>query len=314
MFDVVLKSKPNEDICFLIKAENHSFNYICECGEASDLTVKECQNTNALFISHTHIDHFINFDTILRHQIGIQRRVVICGPKGITDQIQKRIQSYCWNLIDKDAIVYEIREILSENSIKRTELNPPLWNQVALETIDQNTVYENELFEVTCTILNHKTDSIAYLFQERNTTKINLQNTDFTGGVWVRELKYAYENSELDRLITIDHKTYKATELFYLMSIKPGQKLGFVMDHAASETNHEKIITIFKNADRVYIESFYKSQDQELAIKNHHSYSSESGRLMKLCNVTEAIPVHFSRKYSDEEIQELITEFATAYQ
>ena len=83
MFEAEIKSKREEDISILVKLDNHPWNYLCECCNASNLTIKEIQNTNAIFISHTHIDHFVNFDTVIRHQIGIQRRVVICGPKGI---------------------------------------------------------------------------------------------------------------------------------------------------------------------------------------------------------------------------------------
>ena len=63
-----LKSKIGEDISILVRLDNHTPSYICECGDASELTLKECQNTEGIFISHTHIDHFINFDQILRHQ------------------------------------------------------------------------------------------------------------------------------------------------------------------------------------------------------------------------------------------------------
>lgn len=61
MFNAEVKSKIEEDICILVNLDNHPWNYLCECGNASDLTVKEVQNSNAIFISHTHIDHFVNF-------------------------------------------------------------------------------------------------------------------------------------------------------------------------------------------------------------------------------------------------------------
>jgi ribonuclease Z len=91
MFNAEIKSKIGEDICILVKPDNHPWNYICECGDASGLTVKETHNANAVFISHTHIDHFVAFDNVVRHQIGIQRKVIICGPKGIAQQVQSKI-------------------------------------------------------------------------------------------------------------------------------------------------------------------------------------------------------------------------------
>jgi len=45
MFLPEVKSKANENISILLKIDNHSYNYICECGDASGLTVKECQST-----------------------------------------------------------------------------------------------------------------------------------------------------------------------------------------------------------------------------------------------------------------------------
>ena len=93
MFQPEVKSKIGEDISILVKVDNHPWNYLCECGDASGLRVKEVQNCNAVFISHTHIDHFVNFDAVIRHQIGVQRRIVICGPKGIAQQVQSKIKS-----------------------------------------------------------------------------------------------------------------------------------------------------------------------------------------------------------------------------
>ncbi len=176
MFNTEIKSAIDEDICILIKPENHSYNYICDCGEAKALTVKDCQDTRAIFISHTHIDHFVNFDTILRHQIGIGKTVVICGPEGITNQVQNRIKSYCWNLIEKDTITYEIREIQENNNIKTIQLKPPLWEQEPKERITSEVVFEEKDFQVEYEILNHKTNSIAYLLKGKDKINITLKD------------------------------------------------------------------------------------------------------------------------------------------
>ena len=61
------------------------------------------------------------------------------------------------------------------------------------------------------------------------------------------------------------------------------------------------------------MESFYKDKDQTYAEANHHSYASMSGRIMREAGVKEAFPVHFSRKYQEHEIEELVGEFQTAF-
>ncbi|MGK0363652.1 MAG: ribonuclease Z [Saprospiraceae bacterium] len=308
-----IKSLDNEDICILVKFDNHSGNYICECGDASKLTVKECQDTKAIFISHTHIDHFVNFDFILRHQIGTGKRIIICGPQGITKQVQSRILAYTWNLIEEESITYEIREIIDETNYLTSELRPPLWEIKELGEIEDTPILSNEKFDVNYTILNHKTPSISYLFKENDSVKIDMTSSEFRGGKWVNELKLAFEAKDNLRLIKVADLEYKAKDLFHLLKLKIGASLGVIMDHAAIPENHEKILSLFSNCDKVFIESFYKEEDKESAELNFHSYSKASGRIMRECQVQEAIPVHFSRKYKSEEISEIMEEFESEF-
>ncbi len=313
MFLPEVKSKIDEDISILLKKTNHPWNYICECGEASELTVKECQNTNAIFISHTHIDHFINFDTIIRHQLGLERKVTICGPEGIAQQIRSKILGYSWNLIEKGSLIYEIREIIREDLIHLYELEPPLWKLKKTGEITENTVFQTKEFRVEFCILDHKIPSIAYLFIEPDFLSINLENSGFNGGKWVAELKKAFTEKMPETSIEIQGKSHVAKALFHLLKYKKGHRLGVIMDHAPNESNHAKIKLLFDSTDVVFIECFFKDEDKDLAISHFHSYALASGKIMKESGVKNAIPVHFSRKYKEEEVEELIQEFEMAF-
>jgi len=314
MFTPEVKSQPNEDISILVRKENHSWNYICECGDASGLTLKECQNTRGIFLSHTHIDHFVNFDNIFRHQLGTERTIIVCGPKGIAEQVQCRIKSYTWNLIQEGSVAYELREIISEEQIKRYRILPPSWELEPLEDISGNKILEDKDFYVEFTILDHKTPSIAYRFKEQDTVKINMKDAPFKGGKWVRELKEAYESGNDALPIEIQGETHLSGDLFSLLEIKIGDSLGIIMDHAATLENHSKIKALFEDCRKVYIECFYKAGDKAFAEANFHSYSTESGKIMQACQVKEAIPVHFSRKYDENDLEQILTEFNEAYQ
>lgn len=309
MFLPELKSQPHEDISILFRLDNHSPNYIVDCGDASGLGVKECQNTEVVFISHTHIDHFINFDQILRHQIGIEKRVIITGPKDIHLQVQAKIRGYSWNLIKPGAIVYEIREIISESEINVYEVEPPVWELKHLKTIKSGVVYANERFEVRFALLDHKLPTVAYLFKEADSVKIDLSKGKFRGGAWVRLLKQAYEAGQNETAIEIEGNTYQAQDLYHLLEVKLGDSLGVIMDHAASEANHQKIKDLFTDCNQVFIECFYKTEEKEMAALNYHSYAQASGKVMKACKVKEAIPVHFSRKYNQADLDQIAAEF-----
>lgn len=313
MFIPEIKSNIGEDICLLVKLSNHPWNYICECGDASGLTVKEAQNTHAVFISHTHIDHFVNFDTILRHQIGINRKVIICGPAGIAKQVQARIKSYTWNLIQEDAIIYEIREVLSDNEVKVFELKPPMWKLVETRSAEGNILLKEESFKVSFILLDHKIPTLAYKFEENDTVKIDLQSSDFPPGKWVKDLKTAFENDAPEQPISVNGIACVAGDLFHLMHIQKGDSLGIIMDHAAHSENHERIAHHFSGCNTVFIESFYKDKDKEQAVVNFHSYASMSGKIMREAKIGNAIPVHFSRKYKEEDIRELVAEFEKSW-
>lgn len=311
MIQAEIKSLLREDISILITIPNSGKHYLCDCGEASLLTVKEVQSVSALFISHTHIDHFSNFDGIFRHQIGSGEKIVICGPKNIQKQVEARLKSYTWNLVDEKAIEYEIREVVSEAEINVYRICPPYWNLELAAT--QDFLFEDKNVSVDCAVLDHKTDSVAYLFREKDSVTYNENASGFRKGKWISELKTAFETQDPEKAIEIEGTVYKATDLFHLLTRNEGYRLGVIMDHAVCESNYEKIKNVFRKADLVYIETFYKDEDRELAGQNYHSFASASGKIMKDCDVKEAVPIHFSRRYTENDRLEIETAFYKAF-
>jgi len=170
-------------------------------------------------------------------------------------------------------------------------------------------LYSNKDFEVQFEILDHKTPSIAYLFVSNDSIQIDISKSTHRGGPWVKQLKTAFEQGDEELIIHIDNIAYKAAELFHLLSIKKGHRLGVIMDHGAIPANHDKIKRTFTDADQVYIESFFKNEDQDSATMHFHSYAAASAEIVKACAVKNADPVHFSRKYGAEDIAILKKEF-----
>lgn len=309
MIHATLKNLPTEDICIHLSVDNHPQQYLCECGSASLLSKKDCLSLGAIFISHTHIDHFVNFDTVLRHQLGSGMRVVVCGPKGIAKQLQAKLRAYNWNLIAEDELQYEVREILSPARIKVYTLSPSKWNVQIQEEINGPVLYQNEAIEVRFTLLDHGTTSVAYSFKEPDTLNFQQAESPFKPGSWIRAAKMAYLAQTPELRIYIEGQEWQAGDLFHYFQLKKGYHLGIVMDHAAIAANHRKILTTFQDADEVYIETYYLNQDRELALQNRHSYAAASAEIMRKAGVKKAIPVHFSRRYKEEEIAIIQKEF-----
>lgn len=316
MINSKLASKQNEDVSLIVTVDNHKGVYVCDCGEASDISIKEYIDTKAIFISHTHIDHFINFDSFIRHQIGSPFHTVVCGPFGLSMNVYGKLLSYNWNLISdkpKGEMCYEVREYINEHSYRKTSFKSPLWLPEESEIIESPFIYENDAFTVSAMAVDHKIESITYLFKEHDSVSIDLSKSPYKGGKWVSELKQAYLTKNDDFIINIGSESIIAKDLYYLLSTKHGSSLGFVMDFACSNDNTTKLVKQFMNVDTLYIESFYADSDKEFADINYHSTTKNSGKVAALASAKNAIPIHFSRKYDFDKQLDLASEFHKSY-
>lgn len=318
MITTTIKSRPNEDICLQLNFENHAFNYLCDCGMASDLTVKDCRDTAAIFVSHTHIDHFINFDGIMRHQLAIGRPVVIVGPRGIAKNVQAKLLSFSWDLLayDDKAVSYEVRELSDDGHLDTYLLQTPLWQLQHLSREPAPAyVYENEAFRVSTCLLFHGIFTVAYLFEELPKVKLDIKSLPYKAGPWLQTLKAAFAQNLPDtELFPLPDTPILAGQLFQFLTWQRGFRTAYVIDHAATQANFDKILALIDHADELYIESYYGLDEIEMARKNNHSLASFSGQLARLAHVKKPIPIHFSRRYHDEaDRQILLCQFYDAF-
>ena len=72
--------------------------YLFDCGNLERMPVTHLLAVRRLFITHTHIDHFVGFDSLLRAQLFSHQPLDIYGPPGTCAQIGHRLASYSWNL------------------------------------------------------------------------------------------------------------------------------------------------------------------------------------------------------------------------
>ncbi len=315
MFHHKIVSQNKEDICIWFNLDNYSKSFMVDCGMARNLTPRMVLSLEVLFVSHTHIDHFINFDYILRHQIKDGGKMIIFGPKGIAKQVQAKVSAYLWNLIDRNFITYEIREIIDLNTIIKSEITAPHWELENKEIIKikDNIIFRNKKMVAKCTLLNHKTNVVAYLFKEHDSINIDISKINFHKGSWMGELKASFINKTPKQTIQIENKTFVAEDLFKYLYKKNGDSLGVIMDHAPSKENHKSIIELFQGCNTVLIESYFKNEDKSLAEQKFHSYASQSGEVLRKAQVKNAIPIHFSKKYSVVDIKKLKLQFYTAF-
>jgi ribonuclease Z len=71
-----------------------------DLGDIRALPTRKILRLSHIFISHTHIDHFIGFDHLLRLCLGREKRIHLFGPPGFTTRVEHRLASYTWNLVE----------------------------------------------------------------------------------------------------------------------------------------------------------------------------------------------------------------------
>jgi len=307
------KSHISEDICFYVTADNHKWSYLFDCGKARYLKNHECKTLKAIFITHTHIDHFCNFDTLLRHQISCGRTFIICGPKGLAKNVQAKALSYTWNLIKKKTVCYKILE-LDNKEIKTFIIYPPKWEieEVKTEPLDEGTCFNAGGIIVNYTILDHKIPSIAYMIKEES--KVNIKDFPYKPGPAIKKIKDAFIQKKDDLMIEVDKgEKVKASDMYKFLYQKKGMHIGYAMDHLASKSNHNKLIKLWQDADEVIIEGFFRDCDKEYAQKHHHSTVKESGNVARLANAKKLTLVHHSRRYFNE-LEDLLEEGYAAFE
>jgi len=305
------KSRIHEDICVLASPDNHSWSYLFDCGFASRLKVSDLMRVKAVFVTHTHVDHFINFDAIIRNRAGSRDPVIITGPAGIARNVQGKLHAYTWNLIGKSGSCFEVREILDDFSYKVFRLYPPKWKVEFVARIEGSPLFELEKITVKHCVLDHKIPSIAYLMQEQNS--LNIQEIPFQPGPWIKDLKEAYRLNEPDRILRISGEEHRAGTLFHTLKETQGYRVGYAMDHLGGGSNHEKLRTFFQGIEELYIESFFRHVDWSYAKRHKHCTAFLSGKLARDAKVQKLRLVHHSRRYH-EEIPDLIEEGMAAFE
>jgi ribonuclease Z len=295
-----------------------------DLGDITVLPPRKVLRLDQVFVSHTHIDHFVGFDRLLRLLVGREKTVRLFGPAGFIERVEHKLQAYEWNLVggyDVD-LVFQVTEIVSATATRtaRFRLKQAFAREeLANGTAAQGVIHDGGTFRVTTALLEHRdTVSLGFAIEEAahvNVWKNRLQDIGLPVGPWLRDLKRAVlQNQPPQTLIEIT-ATGEARPLGKLrdaVTVTPGQKIGYVTDVADTAANRRAILDLVDGADILFIEAVFADKDRDLARQRAHLTTTAAGEIARAARVRRIEPFHFSPRYSGEE-DRLLGEVSKAF-
>jgi ribonuclease Z len=297
-----LVNSPFEDPTLFVRIVREKRAFLFDTGNISKLQPGDLQKITDVFITHTHIDHFIGFDTLVRAILRRDTPLRVYGPPNITDCIEGKLRGYTWNLIKEYPIKIDVccvndnKKIISsfhaKNNFQRTGKNISTFDGILLK---------EPLFTIRAIQLDHQIPCLAFSIDEEfhiNIDKASLKSKGLSVGPWLADLKNAIrERRPGNTQFVVSRKRYSLKELRDVVKITKGQKISYVTDISMNNSNIKKIIEFVRNSDTLYCEAYFLDEDRDRALERFHLTAKITGMIAREAQVNHLVAMHFSPKY-----------------
>jgi len=286
-----------------------------DLGDIHALSPKDILKISHVFVTHTHMDHFIGFDRLLRISLGREKELYLYGTPGFFKNVEGKLAAYSWNLVQnypyrlglhltevhRDYLL--TREYLCHNKFKPT--------RKAVKHLFKDVLYQEPSFNIASVILDHGIPCLGLAIKERFHVNINKEGLDALGlqtGAWLTDFKQAlYECNDLKREFEVPFgadqiQRFKLGELAEgIAMITPGQKITYIADVAFSSANQKKIISLAKNSDHLFIEAAFLETHKDIAAEKNHLTARQAGVMAARARVKQFTIFHFSPRYAEQD-------------
>jgi ribonuclease Z len=290
-----------------------------DLGDLEALAPRQLLRVSHVFVSHTHVDHFIGLDRLLR--ICLRRREAIhCfGPPGFVDRVEHKLAAYTWNLVRDYAPPFALTasEVDADGSLRSARFSTA--REFAREPLPDERAQDGVLldepgFRVRCTLLDHRTPCLGFALEEQthvNVWRGRLTELGLHTGPWLADAKQAVLAGASDELVLLarwrEHGSAfeRRVRLGDLrgdaIRCVPGAKIAYVTDVAYTPSNAERIVALATRADSLFIEAVFLEAEAAHAERKQHLTARQAGTLARACGAGRVFPFHFSPRYVGRE-------------
>jgi ribonuclease Z len=289
--------------------------FLFDMGDIRALPTRKLMRVSHAFVSHAHMDHFADFDHLLRLLLGREKTISLYGPAEFIDRVEHRLHGYTWNVVRRYAgnLVLDVYEAHSHRTLRhaRFESLCAFRRQPMPEIRIQGDVLVScGGLRVHCAVLDHGTPSLGFALEEPvhiNIWKTKLDELGLDVGPWLRDLKRAVLDAVPgttsirasrrtgERVAPV---TLPLSVLRDVVQTVPGQKIAYIVDVRSHEENAARIEQLVSGADVLFIECAFLEADAAHAIQKNHLTARQAGLLARRARVRRLVPCHFSTRYT----------------
>ncbi len=285
---------------------------IFDLGDTDLLAPRTILKISHGFVTHTHMDHFIGFDRLLRLFLGREKQLALYGPPGFARNVEGKLAAYAWNLVDNFNyhLTLQITEIHPQHMLCRRYRCQDAFEPdgEAVRQPFDGIVHAEDAFSVSAAVLDHGIPCLGFALKERfhvNILKEGLNALGLAPGPWLTRFKQAlYRGADPGERFDVEpggHATAASFRLGQLADriarVSAGQKISYITDVVYSPTNIERIVALVEKSDQLFIEAPFMDAHRDIAARKKHLTASQAGRIAALAGVKQFTVFHFSPRY-----------------
>lgn len=292
-----------------------------DCGDLSALSTGHLLRVEVLGVSHTHLDHWSDFERLLRPLVGREKRLRAVGPAGFLAHLHHRLASTTWNLVDRIPLdlVFEAVEVQAapphprarfrlRSGFAREEMTP-------LVPEADGTLLRLGALGLRASPLDHGTPSLGFaLAEERhlNVWRTRVEARGLPTGPWLAGLKRAMaEGLPDDHPVPVFARPGEAAgapvlplgDLRDLVEETPGQRIAYLTDFADTPANRAAAVALAEGADTLFIEAPFLAADAAIAAERMHLTTRAAGGIARAAGARRVEPFHLSPRYLGRETE-----------
>lgn len=320
-YDACLINQPWEDPGLLVQINRSREYWLFDCGDLRNLGAGLLCGVTHIFITHTHIDHFIGFDTVMRMNLNESKELKIYGPPGLASNVGARLQGYGWNLTENSRFSIKCFELYDDKVVSFVFRARSKFAEDAEER-HSFAITSREVRLEDGTLLRfapavHGITCLCYSITEPLQARIDkekLKRSGLPAGPWIGELAGICSGTmDGPRTLKVGSEERTADSLRSLIYCPKPARCAYITDTVFNRTSMESMRWVGQGADVLWCEACYRHKDLEKAKTNLHMTSRQAGRIAKELEAERLYMFHYSRRYRGElwpHIQEARENFA----